>query len=185
MKQTVKNILACAHIAHFMSTAINKYEIGVWKIVSDCAKYIYECNRNYFMRQIFVSIIQHNCLRLKEHWFVRDDSTLSIGFLRHVLVSTMTFSGLRNYSNHARENQLGTWLYATRLPNVNPVFRPCVSKLRLSSRLWNKENPACGEKYNSEIIIKKYIKELFIPLPYFCWKVWKISNSLFAQCMCV
>jgi len=89
---------------------------------------ICECNRNYFMRQIFGSIIRYNCLRLKEHALIRsrDDSTLSIGFLRHVLVSTMAFSGLRNYSNHARENQLGTWLYATRLPNVNPVFRPCV-----------------------------------------------------------
>jgi len=76
-------------------------------------------------------------LRLKEHaLIIRAMMTLSIGFLRHVLVSTMAFSGLRNYSNHARENQLGTWLYATRLPNVNPVF-PVRMQLRLSLRLWN------------------------------------------------
>jgi len=70
---------------------------------------MYECNRNYFTRQIFVSIVRHNCLRLKERALIRshDDLTLSIGFL-HVLVSTMASSGLRNYSNHARENQLGT-----------------------------------------------------------------------------
>lgn len=77
------------------------------------------------------------------------NSSLNINFFSNAHVcfnDSNEATRLRNYSNHAHENQLWTQLYATRLLNVNLAFRSSaqlrLSVVRICSRTakWRKES---------------------------------------------